>query len=89
MEEQYAQNNLYADQVMEVFEAGGIEYGRLDYTVLDGRVIAWEINTNPYFGESIRHSAVESPRRSIAALTEHLMADALLELVRGSGRDQK
>jgi D-alanine-D-alanine ligase-like ATP-grasp enzyme len=28
----------------------GIEYGRVDYTVHDGRLQIWEINTNPTIG---------------------------------------
>lgn len=37
----------YASQVMKVFEIAGIEYGRLDFAVTNGRVRAWEINSNP------------------------------------------
>lgn len=31
----------------KVFDLAGIEYGRIDYGVYDGRVVVWEINTNP------------------------------------------
>jgi hypothetical protein len=39
--------NPHADQVMKIFEMARIDYGRIDYAVLDGRVQAFEINTNP------------------------------------------
>jgi hypothetical protein len=37
----------YAADVMKVFELAGIQYGRLDFAVTNGRVRAWEINSNP------------------------------------------
>jgi hypothetical protein len=33
--------------LMDVFEAAGIEYGRMDYALVDGRPVVFEINTNP------------------------------------------
>ncbi len=35
------------DQVWEIFRLGGLDYGRIDYGVMDGQVQTWEINTNP------------------------------------------
>jgi hypothetical protein len=35
------------DQVMEAFELGHIEYGRIDYSLQQGKLCIWEINTNP------------------------------------------
>jgi hypothetical protein len=34
-----------ADQVRGIFELAGIEYGRMDYAVVDGRVPVLEINS--------------------------------------------
>ena len=31
----------------EIFDRAGIDYGRADYSLQDGRVQVWEINTNP------------------------------------------
>jgi hypothetical protein len=34
--------------VRRIFEKANIEYGRIDYGVCrDGRIVVWEINTNP------------------------------------------
>jgi len=35
------------DQVRRIFDIAGIDYGRLDFAIIDGRVQAFEINTNP------------------------------------------
>lgn len=37
----------HAADVMKVFELAGIQYGRLDFAVTNGRLRAWEINSNP------------------------------------------
>ena len=36
----------YAADVMKVFELAGIEYGRLDFAITNGRMRVWEINSN-------------------------------------------
>ncbi len=40
-------NNAYQDQLLKIFNAGNIVYGRADYGIVDGRVVVYEINTNP------------------------------------------
>jgi hypothetical protein len=32
---------------MRTFELARIEFGRIDYSMKDGRIQVWEINTNP------------------------------------------
>ncbi len=39
--------NAYREQLLEMFNIGQIEYGRADYGIVDGRVVLYEINTNP------------------------------------------
>jgi hypothetical protein len=46
-EREYVQNNPHEGQLREIFETARIEYGRIDYGVLNGKVQTWEINTNP------------------------------------------
>lgn len=46
-EAEFLDKNLYADQVKRAFELAGIDYGRADFSVLDGQIQVWEINTNP------------------------------------------
>jgi hypothetical protein len=43
----YLQTNPHEQQLRAVFDLARIEYGRIDYALLDGRVQVWEINTNP------------------------------------------
>lgn len=44
----YLEENPHADELMRVYKAAGLEYGRVDYGVKDGRIQIWEINTNPF-----------------------------------------
>ncbi len=46
-EEQYVRQNPYASVMRDIFCAAGIQYGRLDFSLLNGRPQVWEINTNP------------------------------------------
>jgi len=43
----YVRSNPHKDELRNLFDAANIEYGRIDYTLLDGRVQVFEINTNP------------------------------------------
>jgi hypothetical protein len=46
-EEAYLRDNPHEAQLAAIFERANIDYGRIDYSLLDGRVVTWEINTNP------------------------------------------
>ncbi len=46
-EAQYVEHNPHEDTLREIFALARIQYGRMDYAILDGRVQVWEINTNP------------------------------------------
>lgn len=43
----FLESNLYQDQLLAIFKTAGIQYGRIDFGVLEGRIQTWEINTNP------------------------------------------
>lgn len=45
----YMKNNVYAPALMEVFQLANIDFGRIDYAVVNGRIQVFEINTNPTF----------------------------------------
>ena len=53
--------NPFAEALARAFEIGGIEYGRADFGIVDGRPQVYEINTNPAAGE--REIAHPSPLR--------------------------
>jgi len=46
-ENEFLESFPHATQLAEVFRLAGIDYGRVDYGVKNGRVQVWEINTNP------------------------------------------
>ncbi len=46
-EMRYLAENPHLEQLRKIFEIANIQYGRIDYGVLEGRVQVWEINTNP------------------------------------------
>jgi hypothetical protein len=39
--------NPHSELLRPIFELSGIEYGRIDYSFLSGRIQVWEINDNP------------------------------------------
>jgi hypothetical protein len=49
-ERAYAFTNPYESQLRRIFTVSGIEFGRIDFAIKDGKVITWEINTNPTIG---------------------------------------
>jgi hypothetical protein len=46
-ENKYVSQFPHAGQVRDIFKLAGIDYGRIDYSLLNGKVVTWEINTNP------------------------------------------
>jgi hypothetical protein len=46
-ERAYVEQHPHAATLRELFDLARLEYGRIDYGVLDGRIQVWEINTNP------------------------------------------
>ena len=46
-EREYLDANPHAEQLRTIFDLAHIEWGRMDYALLDGQVQVWEINTNP------------------------------------------
>lgn len=48
-EQRYLDQNPHphAEPLREIFRSAGIDYGRIDYGVLNGKIQVWEINTNP------------------------------------------
>ena len=42
--------NPHEDQIRRIFELAGVEYGRIDYSMKDDRLVTWEINLNATLG---------------------------------------
>jgi hypothetical protein len=72
----YIDANPHVEVLREVCRLANIGYGRIDYSLLDGKVQVWEINTTPAFanysaGDAVRHAANQ---RFLALFTEALDA---------------
>ncbi|THF68703.1 hypothetical protein E7T06_15145 [Deinococcus sp. Arct2-2] len=48
----YLHGNPHETQLREVFATAQIDYGRVDYGIVNGRIQVYEINTNPYIAAS-------------------------------------
>ena len=46
-EEAYLAHMPHGQELLELFELAGIDYGRIDYTLVQDRIQVFEINTNP------------------------------------------
>ena len=46
-EDQHVRKNPHESFIREIFHTAGIQYGRMDFGLLNGRPQVWEINTNP------------------------------------------
>jgi hypothetical protein len=71
-EEAFVDACPHLDQVRHVFDLAGIDYGRIDYGVRDGRIQVWEINTAPSLfpaPETVRPVRLALQRRCAAAIT--------------------
>jgi hypothetical protein len=67
-------------QVREIFELAGIDYGRIDYSMLDGKLVVWEINTNPRIVQSPGRC---EPRRLYGqGISAKFVREAFIELAK-------
>lgn len=48
-------NKSYLDDISAIFNTANIEYGRMDYGLVDGEVVVFEINTNPMMSKPHEH----------------------------------
>ena len=49
-ESAYLAKNPHEEQLRVIFALAGVNFGRIDYGVRDGKLVVWEINTNPMMG---------------------------------------
>jgi len=81
-ERDFLQRFPHREQIEEVFRVGGVEYGRVDYGVKDGRVQVWEINTNPVVVP--RRDTLDPKRLELQSRSAEQIAEALRALATGS-----
>jgi len=48
----FVKQNPHGQMLYQIFQKAGIDYGRVDYSILDGKPVIWEINTNPMIATS-------------------------------------
>lgn len=85
----YVRSNPHERELLEVAQIAGIDYGRIDYALSDGRIQVWEINTNPNIGGSRSRPSAADRRADVRALFLRRFAGWLAEVDEdvGPGRD--
>ncbi len=79
---EYVEANPHAEQLNEIFSLARINYGRIDYSVVDGKIQVWEINTNPMIlipkdrDDPLRLAAHDHFGRAFNEALESMMARA-------------
>jgi hypothetical protein len=75
---EYVKGNPHREKLQQIFDLAGIEYGRVDYGVVSGRLQVYEINTNPEIkiGDD-HHSPI---RRESMGLSDKKLLNALADL---------
>ena len=61
-EHDYVFGNPHQRELAEIFAIAGVRYGRIDYSVKDGRVETWEINLNATIGRGFGPQGGVGPR---------------------------
>jgi hypothetical protein len=64
-ERDYIFRNPHEKELKEIFTLARIDYGRVDYGLLDGRLQIWEINTNPQIISPLKRN-IEYPSFRVA-----------------------
>lgn len=63
----YVRDNPHRARLAEIFTLARVDYGRIDYAMLDGRVQVWEINTNPMIASEVSlENAARRPAHDLA-----------------------
>jgi len=76
VEDEYVATNPHAAALARIFALARVDYGRIDYGLLEGRIQVWEINTNPLL------PTFHGPGGSARAALNARVACALIEAFR-------
>ena len=80
------ENHQFDQAIMDAFQMTGIEYGRIDYAFVDGKLQIFEINTNPDMGFT---RPKDLARWRIRSRNYQLVNEALWELCMSSSRESR
>lgn len=72
----YVSDNPHREALVNVFEIAGVDFGRVDYGIVDGRLAIYEINTNPKLPGFNR----SDDRNAVRAITKPQMFDGFQSL---------
>lgn len=77
----YITQNPHERELREIFSIAGIDYGRIDYAVKNGRIQTWEINLHPTLGRGRKGSENRAPGEleTIHAATKEYVHEQLRE----------
>ena len=87
-EKRYLEDNPHRDELMRIFRLANIDYGRIDYGMLEGKIQVWEINTNPLVIQK-REKYSEDKRELKQKLVDQLADAFLQEASRAAAMDLK
>jgi hypothetical protein len=83
-ERAFQRSNPHEADVRAAFDLGGIQFGRMDYGLVDGKVQVWEINTNPTFlYPPDRYDAIQIPSKTWFNTEVHRLLRQLAQAERG------
>lgn len=69
----YLEENPHRREILEISRLARVDYGRIDYSLIDGKLQVWEINTNPSLASGISTATpqrAEVHRRFVEGLHE-------------------
>ena len=78
----YIYENSHADALLAYAQRAQIEFGRIDYSVLDGSLQIWEINTNPQLPVPLDRYAVVPQQMPQLHVSMQKLTAALVEVER-------
>lgn len=81
----FVRDNPHRDALMALFDKAGYEFGRADYTLVDGKLVLFEINSNPSFPDLRQGVRQGSARHLLLAETLH-KAFRAIDIPASSGR---
>ncbi len=80
------ETNPHERELRDIFRLARIDYGKIDYSLLDGRLQIWEINTNPNAGATAFKKDTER-KAMVNRRAEHFAA-AFAEIDERDGRSR-
>lgn len=87
----YFERNPHEAELRQIFDTARMDYGRIDYSLYEGRIQTWEINSNPTLTSPSRAPSPEryQQRAELGETTAAAINEALLALEAGNSTGEK